>query len=83
MSLLTLEFEQIVFMKVLGNCLSFPTNKIKNRCIWTFRTRDMGLTLNSVWATGHIQTSFLMIRFGLLKDRIESWTPMNVFRPMS
>jgi len=26
-SLLTSEFEQIVFMKVLGNCLSFPTKQ--------------------------------------------------------
>jgi len=80
-SLLTLEFEQIVFMKVLGNCLRFPTKK--NRCILISRTQDMGWTLNSVWAARQIQTSLLMLRFGLPKDKIESWTHHKCFRPMS
>jgi hypothetical protein len=75
-SLLTLEFEQIVLMKVLGNCLSFPTKK--NQCIWTSRTRDMGWTLNSVWAAGQIQTSPLLLQFELENDLFESWTPIKV-----
>ena len=82
-SLLTSEFEQIVFMKVLGNCLSFTTKKKKNRCIWTSRTRDMGWTLNTVWAAWQIQTSVLMLRFGLPKGRIEFWTLPECFRHMS
>jgi len=71
------DFEQIVFMKVLGNCLSFPKKKT-NQCIWTSRTRDMDWTLNSVWAVGQILTSLLLLRFGLPNSRIESWNPMNV-----
>jgi len=76
-SLLTSKFEQIILMKVIGNCLSFPTKK-KNQCIWTSRTRDMGWILNSVWAARQIPTSPLLLRFGLPDKRIESWTPMNV-----
>jgi len=82
-SLLTSEFEQIVRMKVLGNCLSFPTKKKKNWCIWTSRTRDMSWTLNNVWAGGQIPTSSLLLKFGLPNSRIESWTPHECFRPMS
>jgi hypothetical protein len=40
-ALLTLEFEQIVFMKVLGNCLSFPTKK---------RIGAFGLLKLEIWA---------------------------------
>jgi hypothetical protein len=58
-SFLTSEFEQTWIMKVLGNCLSFPGKKIE--VIWTSRTRDMGWTLNSVWAVGQIQTFPLLL----------------------
>jgi len=40
-SLLTSEFEQIVLMKVLGNCLSFPTKK---------RISAFGLLELKIWA---------------------------------
>jgi hypothetical protein len=80
-SLITSEFEQIVLIKVLGNCLSFPTKTI--RCIWTSRTRDMGWTLNSVWVVWQILTSPLLLRFGLSNSRIESCIPYECFSPMS
>jgi len=34
--------------------------------LWTSRTWDMGWTLNSVWAAGHIRTSLLLLQFGLV-----------------
>ena len=49
-SLITSEFELHILMKVLGNYLIFPGKNIE--IIWTFRTRDMGWTLNNIWATG-------------------------------
>ena len=58
-SLLTSELEPTILMKVIENCLIFPGNKIE--VIWTSRTWDIGLTLNSVWATGHIRTSPLLL----------------------
>ena len=58
-SLLTSELEPFVLMKVLENCLIFPEKKIE--VIWTSRTRDMGWTLNSVWATKQIQNSPLLL----------------------
>jgi hypothetical protein len=68
-------------MKVVGNCLSFPTKKPE--LIWTSRTQDMSWKLNSVWAAGQIPTSSLMLRFELENGRIESWTPHESFRSMS
>ena len=81
MSFLTSEFKQIVFMKVLENCLSFP--KKKKEVIWTSRTRDMGWTLNSVEAAGQILTSLLLLQFELENSPFESWTLHKSFRPMS
>jgi len=51
--------------------------------MWTSRTRDMGLTLNNVWASGQILTSLLLLQFELENDRFESWTLHESFRPMS
>jgi len=80
-SLLTSEFEQTWIMKVLGNCLSFPEKKME--VIWTSRTWDMGWTLNSVWTAGQIQTSLLLLQFGLENGFFKSWTPHESFRSMS
>jgi len=80
-SLLTLELESIVVIKVVGDCLSFPTKKPE--LIWTSRTQDMSLTPNNVWAAGHILTSLLLLRFELENGRIDSWTPHERFRFMS
>jgi len=63
-------------MKVLGNCLSFLGKKIE--VIWTSRTRDMGLTLNNIWAGRQIQTSPFLLQFGLENDLFKYWTPMKV-----
>jgi hypothetical protein len=60
-------------MKVVGNCLSFPTKK-KIELIWTSRTQDMSYKLNNVLAAGQIPTSPLLLRFELKNGRIESWT---------
>jgi len=76
MSFLTLEFEQIVHMKVLGNYLIFLKKNIE--VIWTSRTRDMGWTLNNVWAVRQIRTSSLLLQFRLENDLFKSWTPMKV-----
>jgi hypothetical protein len=43
----------------------------------------MGKTLNSVWAAGQIQTSPLLLQFGLENGLFKSWTPHESFRPMS
>jgi len=48
MSLLTSEFEQVVFMKVVGNCLILPPTKL--HVIFPSRTLAMGKVLSSVWA---------------------------------
>jgi hypothetical protein len=48
MSLLPLEFEQVFFMKVVGNCLFLPPTKW--HVILPSRTPDMGKILRSVWA---------------------------------
>jgi hypothetical protein len=80
-SLLTLELESIVVIKVVGDCLSFPTKKPE--LIWTSRTQDMSLTPNNVWAAGYILTSLLLLRFELENGRIDSWTPHERFRFMS
>jgi len=69
-------------MKVVGNCLSFPTKK-KPELIWTSRTQDMSWTPNSVWAAGQIPTSPLLLRFELENGIIYSWTPHESFRSMS
>ena len=71
-SLLTSEFEQIVYMKVLSICLLFPTKQ--EWALWTSTTRDMGWTLSSVWAAGQIPTSLWLLQFELENDRFESWT---------
>jgi hypothetical protein len=63
-SLLTSKFAHLVFIKVVGNCLSFSTKK-KPELIWTFRTRDMSWKPNSVWAAGQILTSLLLLPFEL------------------
>jgi len=57
-SLLTSEFEQIVRMKVLGNCLSFPTKKK--------RIGAFGLLELEIWAE-HWTISGLEDRFRLLR----------------
>jgi hypothetical protein len=80
-SLLTSEFEQIVFMKVLGNY--FNVKKNKNRCIWTSRTWDMGWTMNNVWVAGQIPTSPLLPPFELENSTFKSWTLHESFRLMS
>ena len=46
-------------MKVVGNLLSFPEQKME--VIWTSRTPYMGQTLNSVWAARQIRTSPLLL----------------------
>ena len=76
MSLLTSEFEQVIFMKVLENFSTFQKNK--NQHIWTSKTRDMGWTLNSVWVVGQIPTSPLLLPFELENDTFKSWTLMKV-----
>jgi hypothetical protein len=43
----------------------------------------MGRTLNSVWATGQIPTSLLLLQFELENGPFESWTLHERFRPMS
>ena len=48
MSLLPSEFEKIFFMKVVGNGLFLPPNKL--HVIWPSRTPDMGKCISSVWA---------------------------------
>jgi hypothetical protein len=48
MSLLPSEFEQIFFMKVVGNCLFLLPTKV--HIIWPSKTLDMGKLLSSVWA---------------------------------
>jgi len=48
MSLLPSEFEKILFMKVVGNCLFLPPTKF--HVIWPSRTPDMGKIPSSVWA---------------------------------
>jgi hypothetical protein len=45
---LTSEFEQVVFMKVVENCLILPPTKIY--VILPSRTPAMGKILSSVWA---------------------------------
>jgi len=40
-------------------------SKKKIEVIWTSRTPDMGQTLNSIRAAGQIQTSLLLLQFGL------------------
>jgi len=46
--------------------------------IWTSRTRDMGWTLNNVWAVGQIRTSSLLLQFRLGNGLFKSWTPIKV-----
>jgi len=75
-SLLTSEFEQIVYMKVLGICLRFPTKQ--EWALWTSRTRDMGKTLSSVWAAGQILTSLWLLQFELENGRFEFGLFMKV-----
>ena len=48
MSLLTLEIEQVVLMKVVGNCLIIPPTKVD--IILPFKTLAMGKMISSVWA---------------------------------
>jgi hypothetical protein len=67
-------------MKVLGICLRFQ--QIKNELIWTSRSRDIGLTLNSVWAGEQILTFLLLLQFELKNGCFESWTLHESFRPM-
>ena len=58
-SLLASELDPPIFIKVVGNCLSFIGKKIE--VIWTSRTRDMGWTLNSIRVVGQIRTSPLLL----------------------
>jgi hypothetical protein len=48
MSLLTSEFEQVVFMKVVGNCLFLPPTKLY--VILPSQTPDMGKIMSTVLA---------------------------------
>ena len=48
MSFLTSELEQVVFMKVVGNCLILPFTKFD--VILPFKTPAMGKSMSSVWA---------------------------------
>jgi hypothetical protein len=48
MSLLPSEFEQVFFMKVVGNYLFLPPTKL--HAILPSRTPDMGKLLSSIWA---------------------------------
>jgi hypothetical protein len=48
MSLLLSEFENIFFMKDVGNYLFLPLTKF--HVTWPSRTPDMGKILTSVWA---------------------------------
>jgi len=80
-SLLTSEFEQIISWKFWEIVSAFQRNK--NRRIWTFKTRDMGWTLNNVCAAGQILTSPLLLPFELENDTFKSWTLHKSFRPMS
>ena len=50
-------------MKVVGNWLSFPGKKME--VIWTSRIPYMSQTVNNVRAVGQIQTSLLLLWFGL------------------
>ena len=47
-SLLTSELEQVIFMKIIGNCLILPLTKLY--IIWPSRTPAMGTIRSSVWA---------------------------------
>jgi hypothetical protein len=47
MSLLPSEFEQIIFMKVVGHCLFLPPTKF--HVIWPSKTADIGKILSSVF----------------------------------
>ena len=80
MSLITLEFEQIFVMKVLGNCLSFP--KKKNRCIWASRTRDMGWTEQCM---GCRTDSDFSVVAKIWTSKQQNWVlhSHECFRPMS
>jgi hypothetical protein len=57
--------------------------KVKFEIIWISRTRDMSWILNSLWATGQIRTSSLLLQFGLENDLVKSWAPHESCRPMS
>ena len=61
----------MAFLKVLGIFLRFLRKK-NNGLIWTSRSQDMGLTPNNIWVVGQIQTSFLLLRFELKNNNIES-----------
>ena len=80
-SLLTSEFEHIVFMKVLWNCLSFLWKQ--ESVHWTSRTRDIGWTLNSIWAAEQIPTSPMLLPFELENNTFKSWTLHENLRPLS
>jgi len=68
-------------MKVLEIVSAFQQNK--NEVIWTSRTRDMGKTLNNIWAAGQILTSLLLLQLELENSHFESWTLHESFRPIS
>ena len=70
------KIETDLTFEVLGNCLSFPKKKIE--VIKTYRTQDMGWTLNNIWVVGQIRISLLLLQFGLENDLFKSWTPMKV-----
>jgi len=64
MSLLPSEFEQVFFMKVVGNCLFLPPTKLY--VIWPSKTPYMGKILSSVWAG--LQDRFWLLFCGQTLD---------------
>jgi hypothetical protein len=72
-SLLTSEFEPLVLWNLCTIVLAFQRKKPE--LIWFSRTQDMSWKPNSVWATGQVPTSPLLLRFELENGRIEFWTP--------
>ena len=80
--MLSSELGPLVNMKVVGNWLSFPERK-KVEVIWTSRTPDMGQTRNSVRAVGQIQTSSLLLWFGLENGLVRFLCSHESCRPIS
>jgi hypothetical protein len=59
MSLLPSEFENIFFMKVVGNYLFLPLTKF--HVMWPSRTPDMGKSLNSIWLDYRTYSDFSFV----------------------
>jgi len=64
MSLLPSEFEQVFFIKVVGNFLFLPPTKF--HVIWPSRTPDMDKLLSNVWAG--LQDRFWLLFYGQTLD---------------